>query len=88
MDALITPSEDVAWGAAVIAGTRVPVDALFDYLERGKTLDAFLEQFPTVDRQKAVAILEMAPRSRSTHDGFIVLEQGSPRAIDRLPTHR
>ena len=45
MDALITQTEDVAWGAAVIAGTRVPVDALFDYLERGKTLDAFLEVF-------------------------------------------
>lgn len=60
MDTLITRSEEVAWGAAVIAGTRVPVDTLFDYLERGKTLDAFLEQFPTVDRQKAVAILELA----------------------------
>jgi uncharacterized protein (DUF433 family) len=65
MDALITQSDDVAWGAAVIAGTRVPVDTLFDYLERGKTLDAFLEQFPTVDREKAVAILEMA-RDRVT----------------------
>lgn len=60
MDTLITRGEEVAWGAAVIAGTRVPVDTLFDYLERGKTLDAFLEQFPTVDRQKAVAILELA----------------------------
>ncbi len=62
MDALVTQSEDVAWGAAVIAGTRVPVDTLFDYLERGKTLDEFLDQFPTVDRKKAVAILEMAKK--------------------------
>lgn len=46
--------------AAVIEGTRVPVDTLFDYLERGKTLDEFLSQFPTIGRDKAVAILEMA----------------------------
>ncbi len=60
MDALVTQSEDVAWGAAVIAGTRVPAETLFDYLERGKTLDEFLGQFPTVDRKKALAILELA----------------------------
>ncbi len=60
MKELVTQSDDVAWGAAVIAGTRVPVDTLFEYLERGKTLDEFLEQFPTVDRETAVAILEVA----------------------------
>jgi len=60
MDALVTQSEDIAWGAAVIAGTRVPVDTLFEYLEAGKSLDDFLEQFPTVKRATAVAILEQA----------------------------
>lgn len=60
MAQLVTQSEDVAWGATVIAGTRVPVDTLFEYLERGKTLDEFLEQFPTVSRENAVAILEAA----------------------------
>lgn len=60
MRPLVTQSDDVAWGAAVIAGTRVPVDTLFEYLERGKTLDDFLEQFPTVSRSKAIAILEAA----------------------------
>lgn len=60
MDALVTQSDDVAWGAAVIVGTRVPVDTLFEYLEAGKSLDDFLEQFPTVPRDKAVAILERA----------------------------
>ena len=60
IDRLVTRSDDMAWGAAVIAGTRVPVDTLFDYVERGKTLDDFLEQFPTVSREKAVAILESA----------------------------
>ena len=60
MDELVTRSEDVAWGAPVIAGTRVPVETLFAYLERGKTVDDFLEQFPTVSRDKAIAILELA----------------------------
>ena len=59
MDALVTQRDDTAWGAAVIVGTRVPVDTLFDY-EVGKSLDEFLEQFPTVHRSVAVAILERA----------------------------
>jgi uncharacterized protein (DUF433 family) len=66
MDALVSQSEDVAWGAVVIAGTRVPVETLFEYLERGKSLDEFLDQFPTVDREKAIAILEMAKRRLTT----------------------
>lgn len=66
MDALITTSEDVAWGATVIAGTRVPVDTLFEYLERGRTLDDFLDQFPTVSRETAVGILEMARKEVTT----------------------
>ena len=39
---LVTQSDDRAWGAAVFAGTRVPVDTLFEYLEAGDTLDEFL----------------------------------------------
>src|SRR5450756_114996 len=50
---LITRSEDRAWGATVFAGTRVPVDTLFEYLEAGDTLDEFLRQFPTVERRRA-----------------------------------
>ena len=57
---LITRSDDRAWGAAVFAGTRVPVDILFEYLESGETLDEFLRQFPTVTRDQAVAVLEMS----------------------------
>ncbi len=60
MDALVTQNDDVAWGAAVIAGTRVPVDTLFEYLESGKSLDNFLAQFPTVSRATAMTILERA----------------------------
>jgi uncharacterized protein (DUF433 family) len=46
----------------VFAGTRVPVDVLFEYLEAGETLDEFLRQFPTVSRGQAVEVLEAARR--------------------------
>lgn len=57
---LVTRSEDRAWGATVFAGTRVPVDTLFEYLEAGDSLDEFLRQFPTVTRRQALAVLERA----------------------------
>ena len=61
--ALVTRSDDVMSGAVVFAGTRVPVQTLLDYLEEGDTLDAFLEDFPTVSREHAVAVLELAKES-------------------------
>lgn len=59
---LVTRSQERAWGAAVFAGTRVPVETLFDYLEAGETLDEFLRQFPSVTRDQAIAVLEAAKR--------------------------
>jgi uncharacterized protein (DUF433 family) len=45
-------------GTPVFYGTRVPIQNLFDCLETGETLDGFLEQFPTVTRDQALAVLE------------------------------
>lgn len=64
---LVTQSDDRAWGAAVFARTRVPVDTLFEYLEAGDSLDEFLRQFPTVSRRQAVAVLELA-RERARNE--------------------
>jgi uncharacterized protein (DUF433 family) len=47
-------------GTPVFTGTRVPVQTLLDYLEGGDTLDDFLDGFPGVQREQAVAFLEMA----------------------------
>jgi uncharacterized protein (DUF433 family) len=44
----------------ILVGTRVPLQALIDYLEGGHTLDEFLDDFPTVSREIAVAALEQA----------------------------
>jgi uncharacterized protein (DUF433 family) len=51
---------DILGGTPVFRGTRVPFQALLDYLEGGQTLDEFLEDFPTVTRECAVHALERA----------------------------
>ena len=60
---LVTRSEELMSGAVVFAGTRVPVQTLMDYLEEGNNLDDFLEDFPTVSREHAIAVLELAKES-------------------------
>ena len=50
-------------GAVVFAGTRVPVQTLIDYVEEGGRLDDFLEDFPTVSREQAVAVLDLLKNS-------------------------
>jgi uncharacterized protein (DUF433 family) len=51
---------EIMSGAPVFAGTRAPFQTLLDYLEAGQPLSEFLEDFPTVSREVAVAALEQA----------------------------
>jgi uncharacterized protein (DUF433 family) len=51
---------DILGGTPVFTGTRVPVQALIDYIEGGHSLEEFLDSFPTVSREVAVAALEQA----------------------------
>lgn len=57
---VITKDPDVLGGTPVFRGTRVPFQAMLDYLEGGQTLDDFLDDFPTVNRETAVHALEHA----------------------------
>ncbi len=57
---LVSRDPEIMSGALCFAGTRVPVKNLFDYLEGSPTLEDFLEDFPTVSRERAVAVLEAA----------------------------
>ena len=57
---------EIMSGTPVFAGTRVPVQNLFDYLEGGDDLHEFLDDFPSVTHAAAVAVLEMAKRSLTT----------------------
>ena len=54
-------------GTPVFAGTRVPVQTLLDYIEGDQTLLEFLDDFPTVGREKAVAFLESAKAALLDH---------------------
>jgi uncharacterized protein (DUF433 family) len=58
--AIVSRTADIMGGAPVFSGTRVPVQTLLDYLEAGDSIDDFLEGFPSVTRQHAIAFLEQA----------------------------
>ena len=57
---VIHSDPEILGGIPVFVGTRVPVRNLIDYLEGGDSLDEFLDNFPSVSREQAVAALEMA----------------------------
>lgn len=68
-NSVIETNPDKVSGAPVFAGTRVPIKNLFDYLEGGDSLEDFLEGFPPVTREQAIAVLEMAERSLAKEFG-------------------
>jgi len=57
---MITIDSEIHSGTPVFAGTRVPVKTLFAHLEAGDSLEVFLDDFPSVSRELAVAVLEEA----------------------------
>jgi uncharacterized protein (DUF433 family) len=59
-ESVIIQDPDIHSGEPVFRGTRVPFQTLLDYLEGGETLDEFLEQYPGVSREQAIAALEEA----------------------------
>lgn len=59
-DSVVQTDPEILGGTPVFRGTRVPVKNLLDYLAAGDTLDHFLDDFPTVKREQAVAALELA----------------------------
>ena len=65
--AVIHSNPRILGGTPVFVGTRVPVQTLLDYLEGGESLDTFLDHFPTVERDQAVAALELAKQMLIAH---------------------
>lgn len=59
-DSVVVKNSNILSGTPVFRGTRVPLQLLFDSLERGHTLEQFLEGYPTVSREMAVAALQEA----------------------------
>lgn len=64
---IISRDPEVMNGALVFAGTRVPVEILVQHLAAGDSLDKFLEDFPTVSREQAVAYLELTLEEATAH---------------------
>lgn len=60
---VVSRNPEVVSGALVFKGTRVPVEVLIQHLAAGDTLEDFLEGFPGVSREQAVAYLEMTPEA-------------------------
>lgn len=57
---VINQDPEIHGGTPVFTGTRVPVKALIDHLKAGESLDYFLQGFPSVSREQAIAFLEFA----------------------------
>jgi len=57
---ILSSDPDVVSGAVVFKGTRVPVDALFENLAGGMSVEAFLDNFPTVEREQVQALLQIS----------------------------
>ncbi|HEV2988649.1 MAG TPA: DUF433 domain-containing protein [Candidatus Angelobacter sp.] len=64
---VIVQDPDILGGEPVFRGTRVPFTALFDYLEAGEPLAEFLDDFPTVSQDAAIAALEQARTALVAH---------------------
>lgn len=64
---IIHSDPDILGGTPVFVGTRVPVQTLLDYLEAGESLETFLEHFPSVSRDHAIAALELAKEMLLAH---------------------
>jgi uncharacterized protein (DUF433 family) len=62
LDAVIHSDPSILGGTPVFRGTRVPLKNLVDYLAAGDSLDEFLDHFPSVKREQAAAVLELAAK--------------------------
>ena len=70
----INIDSEIMSGTPVFRGTRVPIKNLFDYIEGGDDLEEFLDDFPSVSKELAIVVLEMAKKSITTekllHENF------------------
>ena len=62
----ISIDRETMGGTPVFTGTRVPIQTLFDYMEGGDDLNEFLDDYPTVSKEAAIQVLEMAKKSLTT----------------------
>ncbi|MBC7892578.1 MAG: DUF433 domain-containing protein [Sphingobacteriaceae bacterium] len=68
LEEIINVDPEIQFGTPVFTGTRVPIESIFWHLEKGITLDDFLEDFPSVSREQAVALMEVASKTLTRSD--------------------
>ena len=66
---VIQRSKEILNGTPVFVGTRVPVQALIDYLESGESIEDFLKDFPTVTQKQIFSVLELAKEALLHYEG-------------------
>ncbi|MEH1841895.1 MAG: DUF433 domain-containing protein [Nostoc sp.] len=67
---IVHSDPDILGGTPVFVGTRVPIKTLLDYLEAGDSVDEFLDHFPSVSREQAIATLELAKEMLTAYANF------------------
>ena len=68
---IINIDSEILGGTPVFYGTRVPIKNLFDYLEAGKTIDYFLDDFEAVKREQVIKVLEMSQKLIETSSNIL-----------------
>ncbi len=63
---LINIDPETMGGTSVFTGTRIPIQTLFDYIEGGNDLNEFLDDFPTISKEAAIQVLNMAKQTLTT----------------------
>ena len=66
---ILSCDSEIVSGAVVFKGTRVPVEAFFENIAAGMSLDEFLENFPGVERSQVEVLLQLARRDIEAHFG-------------------
>jgi len=65
---VINIDPEILGGTPVFRGTRVPIESLFAHLEKGISIDEFMEDFPTVTHEQVIRLLEIAERATTSKD--------------------
>ena len=84
LESVVHSDPEILGGTPVFAGTRVPIKNLLDYLAAGDSLERFLDHFPTVTREQAVAALEIAKDLLTSRR--VLLDESLPRPLAELLT--
>ena len=71
---VINIDPEILGGTPVFKGTRVPIECFFVHLEKGMSIDEFLEEFPTVTRKQIIQLLEIAEKATTSKDLKMLVE--------------